>query len=273
MNNEKLSTLEPISHSDNVDVDEGSVENVSLSTMLDNAEYIGSSDITEADERYYSQAVQDLIEVHNRYLELSDKEKLLVLKNNPHMLFLEGTSLCHIHKCVIKAITEIESYLAMGFFARNIYMQQKSRSNSMNILDIFKYFSRAERQQRNEAKKYYEVQAAMRKEVYIAPVQAPDLEEEEGFITPGTEYVKCTKGRAFDVKIIALDAHYAYLYALNYLKEPFPLGEASIATDVQYSYLYALNILKGPFPLGEPTLKCSDVWYEDYEENVLIGVK
>ena len=140
----------------------------------------------------------------------------------------------------------------------------------MNILDIFKYFSSAERQKRYEAKKYYEVQEAMKKEVFVPSIQAPDLEE---VITPGTEYLKCLNGKAFDVKIIALDAHYAYLYALNYLKGPFPLAEASIATDVQYSYLYALNILKGPFPLGEPTLKCSDVWYEDYEENVLKGIK
>lgn len=47
---------------------------------------------------------------------------------------------------------------------------------------------------------------------------------------------------------IAKDSKYAYQYANDIIKGPFPKGEDSIATDSDYAYSYAEDVLKGPFP-------------------------
>ena len=54
--------------------------------------------------------------------------------------------------------------------------------------------------------------------------------------------------------IIAKDAYYAYEYAQGVLKGPFPAGEEAIAKKTEYAYEYTKNILKGPFPLGEEAI-------------------
>ena len=54
--------------------------------------------------------------------------------------------------------------------------------------------------------------------------------------------------------LAAMQSRYAYRYARDVLKGPFPEGESIIATDAFHSYDYAKNVLQGPFPLGEPAI-------------------
>ena len=55
-------------------------------------------------------------------------------------------------------------------------------------------------------------------------------------------------------KYIAKSLEYAYRYAKDILKGPFPLGEEAIAKDAKNVYYYAKEVLRGPFPLGEATI-------------------
>jgi hypothetical protein len=48
---------------------------------------------------------------------------------------------------------------------------------------------------------------------------------------------------------ISNDARSSYLYALNELNGPFPLGEPAIAMNAEYSFDYAVHVLNGPFPM------------------------
>ena len=49
------------------------------------------------------------------------------------------------------------------------------------------------------------------------------------------------------------DPEYAYYYAQNAIKGPFPEGEATIATSPGWAYSYAKNI-KGRWPEGEAAI-------------------
>jgi hypothetical protein len=87
-------------------------------------------------------------------------------------------------------------------------------------------------------------------------------------ISPEEAYYRLLKGDKDPIllKVVAKDRVYAYEYARNILKGPFPLGEPAIATDGGLSYLYAKIILKGPFPLGEPEMAkyaSTACWYAD----------
>ena len=70
---------------------------------------------------------------------------------------------------------------------------------------------------------------------------------------------------------IAKDARYSSLYATDVLKKPFPLGEPEIATDAWNAYAYAKDVLKGPFPLGEPAIASHAYYAYLYAKNVLKG--
>ena len=61
-------------------------------------------------------------------------------------------------------------------------------------------------------------------------------------------------------KYIAKSAQFAYYYARDVLKGPFPTGEEAIAKDAYYAFQYAKNILKGPFPAGEEAI-AKDAYY------------
>ena len=64
---------------------------------------------------------------------------------------------------------------------------------------------------------------------------------------------------------IRFDPKLSYLYALNFIKEPFPKGETAIARSAKYSFKYAINVLNDRFPEGERNIKGSN--YEDsYKE-------
>jgi hypothetical protein len=71
--------------------------------------------------------------------------------------------------------------------------------------------------------------------------------------------------------IIAKRPGYAFYYAYDILKGPFPLGEPVIAKDPGYSYIYAKHIMKGPWPLCEPAISTNDYWKQRYQELVLKG--
>ena len=68
---------------------------------------------------------------------------------------------------------------------------------------------------------------------------------------------------------IAKDAFFAYLYAKNVLKGPFPAGEEAIAKDYAYAYYYARDVLKGPFPLGEAAIAKSAFFTIQFTQNIL----
>ena len=70
-------------------------------------------------------------------------------------------------------------------------------------------------------------------------------------------------------KYIAKSAKYAYYYALDVLKGPFPTGEEAIAKNAGYAYDYAADVLKGPFPAGEAAIAKDHYYAIDYAKNVL----
>ncbi len=65
-------------------------------------------------------------------------------------------------------------------------------------------------------------------------------------------------------KIIAKNAKYSYLYALNILNGPFKQGEAAISKHPEYSYRYAYYVLNSRFPEGEPAIKQDPKLWHDY---------
>ena len=69
--------------------------------------------------------------------------------------------------------------------------------------------------------------------------------------------------------VLAKSSKYAYRYAFNVLKKPFPAGEAAIAKDSDYAYLYAFNVLKKPFHAGEAAIAKSAYIAYEYARSVL----
>ena len=70
-------------------------------------------------------------------------------------------------------------------------------------------------------------------------------------------------------KYIAKSAQFAYYYARDVLKGPFPTGEEAIAKDAYYAFQYAKNILKGPFPAGEEAIAKNAGFAKLYAKRVL----
>lgn len=70
---------------------------------------------------------------------------------------------------------------------------------------------------------------------------------------------------------LALDTHWAYMYAMIVVKGRFPIGEPAIARDPEHAYYYANRIIKGRWPEGEPAI-ATDSWYSyNYAIHVLKG--
>lgn len=72
-------------------------------------------------------------------------------------------------------------------------------------------------------------------------------------------------------KALAKNAKYAYLYAWQIIKGPFPAGEAAIAKDAEFSEAYAEKVLKGPFPKGEAAIAKDGFQSFMYAKYVLNG--
>ena len=70
---------------------------------------------------------------------------------------------------------------------------------------------------------------------------------------------------------ISNNAEFAYGYAKDIMKGPFPKGEKAISTDTQLSYWYAHDVLKGRFPEGENAISQSGSYSFHYAYNILNG--
>ena len=60
--------------------------------------------------------------------------------------------------------------------------------------------------------------------------------------------------------VLAANAEWSFLYARNFLKAPFPEGEAAITTSAEWSYFYARSVLDAPWPKGEAVIATSAEW-------------
>jgi hypothetical protein len=69
----------------------------------------------------------------------------------------------------------------------------------------------------------------------------------------------------------AKDARYAYYYARNIIKKPWPPGEAAIAKDPEWAYEYVRDIIKKPWPPGEAAIAKDPEWAYEYQRR--FGVK
>ncbi len=72
-------------------------------------------------------------------------------------------------------------------------------------------------------------------------------------------------------KTVATNAGCSYLYALEILKGPFPLGERMISQDPGLSMAYAKNVLKSAFPPGEGAIAIVGHYALHYAIEVLKG--
>jgi len=61
-------------------------------------------------------------------------------------------------------------------------------------------------------------------------------------------------------KYVAKSPEHAFYYARNFIKGPWPEGEAAIATNAEYAAIYAIEVLQKPWPEAE------DVIATDYNE-------
>ena len=63
-------------------------------------------------------------------------------------------------------------------------------------------------------------------------------------------------------KAIASNPEYAYRYAQDVIQGPWPEGEKAIASDPKYAFYYARDVIQGPWPEGEKAI-ASDYWQAD----------
>ena len=68
---------------------------------------------------------------------------------------------------------------------------------------------------------------------------------------------------------IAKDPEYAYAYAKDVLKSPWPKGEAAIAKDAHCAQWYANDVLKGPWPKGEAAIAENAHYSRSYAQVIL----
>jgi lambda repressor-like predicted transcriptional regulator len=69
--------------------------------------------------------------------------------------------------------------------------------------------------------------------------------------------------------LVSKNAQWAYKYAGNVLRAPWPAGEPVIAQNAQWAYLYALGVLKKRFPAAEPVIAQNAEWAFWYAQDVL----
>mgnify|MGYP003612897288 CR=1 FL=1 len=69
--------------------------------------------------------------------------------------------------------------------------------------------------------------------------------------------------------VIATDANYAYMYARDVIRGPFPKGEEAIAKDAHCAQWYANDVLKGPWPKGEAAIAENAHYSRSYAQVIL----
>ena len=70
-------------------------------------------------------------------------------------------------------------------------------------------------------------------------------------------------------KYIAKSPKYAYYYAKEVLKGPFPAGEAAISKNALCASAYAKGVLNGPFPAGEAAIAKDALYVNAYARDIL----
>jgi hypothetical protein len=65
--------------------------------------------------------------------------------------------------------------------------------------------------------------------------------------------------------------YWAYWFALEVIKGPWPKGEDAISQDCEWSYNYARDVIKGPWPEGEDTISKDAEWSYYYAKAVIKG--
>lgn len=80
--------------------------------------------------------------------------------------------------------------------------------------------------------------------------------------------VKNKKRLKFAEPKIAKEPHWAYRYAMDVIKGPWPEAEPYIMKSAQWAYMYARVILKKRWPEAEPFIKNGDIrsWV-DYKKH------
>jgi hypothetical protein len=64
--------------------------------------------------------------------------------------------------------------------------------------------------------------------------------------------------------VIMKDPEWAYFYARDVRKRPWPEAEPVIMTNPRWAYNYALGILKRPWPEAEPYIMKYSYWWNAY---------
>lgn len=67
-------------------------------------------------------------------------------------------------------------------------------------------------------------------------------------------------------RAIAGSPTWAYWYAYAVIKRPWPPGEAAIASNPRYAYMYAKFVIGRPWPPGEAAIAGDPHWREEYEK-------
>jgi hypothetical protein len=79
---------------------------------------------------------------------------------------------------------------------------------------------------------------------------------------------KNKKRLKFAEPVIAKVPHWAYMYAMDVIKGPWPEAEPYIMKNAYWAYMYARVILKQRWPEAEPYIKNGDIrswgYYKDY---------
>jgi lambda repressor-like predicted transcriptional regulator len=71
--------------------------------------------------------------------------------------------------------------------------------------------------------------------------------------------------------VISQNCEWSFDYAKYVIKVPFPKGEKVISQDAEYSYYYAKNVIKGPWPKGEDAISKNALLSYYYAKNVIKG--
>lgn len=73
------------------------------------------------------------------------------------------------------------------------------------------------------------------------------------------------------ISSILLNPRLTYLYALDEINGPWPIGEQTILLSPYYSLYYAINIIQGPWPEAESIIETDEDCAKLYKEVIYLG--
>jgi hypothetical protein len=74
-----------------------------------------------------------------------------------------------------------------------------------------------------------------------------------------------------ELKDHKLSPYWAYCFARDVIKGPWPEGEDTISKDAEWSYYYAKAVIKGPWPKGEDVISKEAEYSYYYAKDVIKG--